>query len=272
VVNPGDLICGDCGEGNVPTRRFCRKCGHSLAEAQVAARPPWWRRLLTRRRKAPARAGERRSRRGGKARKVGEGAQAAGWWVQGGLAWLRRVILVLALAGVAVPFVVPSVRTVVRDKATSAYRSVRRTVAPRYQLVNSLAATAKSSVGGHEPDMVRDGAKNTWWAENGGPANAPDLSLSFDGPVDLAKILITSGAGDAADGYLAQPRPKDLHIVYNTGRSTNVTVADTVGKAQSFDLKDAKQVSRVDVFIVSQYKSQVGSNPSIAEIEFARKV
>ena len=43
-LDPGDLICGNCGMGNRPTRKFCRRCGTDLAEAEVA-RVPWWRRL-----------------------------------------------------------------------------------------------------------------------------------------------------------------------------------------------------------------------------------
>ncbi len=33
----GDLVCGQCGEGNEPVRKFCRRCGNSLATAVVAS-------------------------------------------------------------------------------------------------------------------------------------------------------------------------------------------------------------------------------------------
>ena len=45
--HPGDLICGQCGEGNDPTRHFCRRCGNSLDEA-IAVRLPWYRRFFNR--------------------------------------------------------------------------------------------------------------------------------------------------------------------------------------------------------------------------------
>ena len=51
VVNPGDLVCGQCGEGNDPNRRFCRRCGASCRRAAVFTLPwyrRWWRRLTTR--------------------------------------------------------------------------------------------------------------------------------------------------------------------------------------------------------------------------------
>ena len=34
---PGDLACEECGEVNPPDRRFCRRCGASLASAVPAA-------------------------------------------------------------------------------------------------------------------------------------------------------------------------------------------------------------------------------------------
>lgn len=46
-INPGDLVCGECGAGNKPTRKFCRRCGHDLTDAPVA-RVSWWRRLVHR--------------------------------------------------------------------------------------------------------------------------------------------------------------------------------------------------------------------------------
>jgi ribosomal protein L40E len=48
-TNPGDLICAQCGEGNDPTRRYCRHCGAVLAATPAAVRLSWWRRLLGRR-------------------------------------------------------------------------------------------------------------------------------------------------------------------------------------------------------------------------------
>ena len=56
--DPGDLICGKCGIGNKPTRNYCRRCGTSLAEADVA-RVPWWRRLWPKRTKQVKAAGSR---------------------------------------------------------------------------------------------------------------------------------------------------------------------------------------------------------------------
>lgn len=46
-AEPGDIICGQCGQPNVPSRRFCRRCGSFLPDQdRVAVRLPWWRRLF----------------------------------------------------------------------------------------------------------------------------------------------------------------------------------------------------------------------------------
>ncbi len=50
-LNPGDLVCGNCGAGNTPSRNFCRRCGDDLAAAEVA-KVPWWKRVFRRRAKA----------------------------------------------------------------------------------------------------------------------------------------------------------------------------------------------------------------------------
>jgi TIR domain len=55
---PGDLICGECGEANSPSRKFCGRCGASLASASTFP-PTWWRRIVPRRRRKALVAGER---------------------------------------------------------------------------------------------------------------------------------------------------------------------------------------------------------------------
>ena len=51
---PGDIICGECGEPNGSERRFCRRCGKFLAEP--VGPPPrlrWWRRIFHRHQPGP---------------------------------------------------------------------------------------------------------------------------------------------------------------------------------------------------------------------------
>ncbi len=57
-IEPGDRICGACGEGNPPARNFCSRCGTTLAAAEVVKRR-WWQRLVPRRRRRSSEAGAR---------------------------------------------------------------------------------------------------------------------------------------------------------------------------------------------------------------------
>src|SRR5699024_1222381 len=52
---PGELICGACGAGNAPHRKFCRRCGATLEDAPVQGKAGWWQRR--RQRRAARRAG-----------------------------------------------------------------------------------------------------------------------------------------------------------------------------------------------------------------------
>src|SRR6185503_18170276 len=57
-ILPGDLICGECGEGNPPARNFCSRCGSSLKAAAVAKRH-WWQKLIPHRKRKAMEAGAR---------------------------------------------------------------------------------------------------------------------------------------------------------------------------------------------------------------------
>jgi hypothetical protein len=68
-LQPGELICGECGEGNAPARKFCKRCGHSLASAETVRRPVWKKLWPTKKVKTlevgerPGRAGTKGTRR-----------------------------------------------------------------------------------------------------------------------------------------------------------------------------------------------------------------
>ena len=115
-IRPGDLICGQCQEGNDPDRRFCRRCGASLIAAEEAVAPPpvpWWKRLFVRRPKVVA-AGERPMRRGG----------SGGRDLRSRLRPATRVIAVVAAALVAIGYLGPWRSTVngkVNAKITATY-------------------------------------------------------------------------------------------------------------------------------------------------------
>ena len=263
--HPGDLICGQCGEGNDPTRHFCRRCGNSLDEA-IAVRLPWYRRFFN--------------------RLFGVRTREAGWRPQRvgppnvmGMVWriIRLTIAAIIVVAVLAFLLVPSFHNAVVNRVTSVVTTVRKAVLPHYDPVYPTGASASSSIAGHLPNLAIDKFVNTYWAARAGDPS-PFLKLTFAEPVDLAQIGFDSGAAGTtpADDFLAQPRPHVVHLVFSNGTTTDLTLKDEdpkVAKNAQFYAIDAKQVTFVEIHIMSVY-APAGASPSsvaIAEVEFRVK-
>ncbi len=190
----GSLICGSCGVGNAPDRRFCLKCGHSLEWAKVVERPPWWRRLLTWER--TYRAGtRRRPRRRGR--------------------WVVRLVLLGALIALVIALLGP-----LRPSIVGAYQWVMNTIAGPQQ-VRTTDVTASATVDGHEPLLAFDGANNTYWAAPP-DEDAPFLQATIPEPVHLVAVGITPGTSLQTPEFLAGPRPQVIEIAAGTGEEMRV--------------------------------------------------
>lgn len=257
-LRPGDVLCGVCGTGNGAERRFCRRCGASLAQAAagpvVVTKVPWWRRWFPRRPAKVAAAGDRPMR--------GQGSRAG--------RVLRRVAVVLI--GVAMVAVAGPWRSAVSDRISSTARSVRRTISATYAPARPAAATASSMLPGHGPEAAIDGVSNSAWAEGAaGDGVGQQLTLTFGGPVDLDRVGITPGASVVPAEFLAQPRPREVRLAFPDGTVADVTLKDEPG-FQAFGVK-ARGVSTVVLEIRSVYPSATGGqDASVAEIElFTRR-
>lgn len=251
TIHPGDLVCGECGQGNDAARRFCRSCGASLVGAAVSTpgRRRWWHRF--RRKPKVHVAGDRPMQRGPSL--VGRIAK--------GVLGLAVVAAVIGLAG---PW---------RSHVTDAFRSARKKVAPKFQPVNPVKAEASSSLAGHGPELAIDTGSNTWWAEGAkGNGEGQQISVVFAQPVDLGKIGFSIGA--AGDQYLALPRPHDLHITLQGPADKPPATKDlsVVDKPdfQTFDLT-GDAITRLDIQIRSVYPGQSGSSCAISDIQFFRR-
>ena len=263
--HPGDLICGQCGEGNDPTRHFCRRCGSSLDEA-IAIRLPWYRRFFN--------------------KVFGVRTREAGWRPHRvgppnvlGIVWrIVRLAIVAVIAVALLAFLlVPSFHNAVVNRVTSTVTTVRKAFFPHYSAVYATGAAASTSIAGHLPNLAIDTHTNTYWAARAGDAG-PFLKLTFHDPVDLAQIGFDSGAAGTTpvDDYLAQPRPHQVHLVFSNGTTLDLTLKDEdpkVAKNAQFYAIDAKQVSFVEIHFMSVY-APAGASPSsvaIAEVEFKVK-
>ncbi|WP_218952069.1 NADase-type glycan-binding domain-containing protein, partial [Amycolatopsis anabasis] len=255
-LRPGDLICGDCGEGNQATRKFCGRCGSSLAEAEVV-KTPWWRKLLPRSGAKVRASGARPKKRG---------RSPASRTIRTTFRVARRMIgIALIVLGIAYG-VLPSFRGWVNQHATEAKNGVEGLIFPRYEPVAPISIQSPVQTPDHPATLVSDGFKNTHWAA---PVNGaePVVVLKFDRAVDLGRIIVHSGT---PDGFQAQHRPERLHLVFSTGRTADVTLADKPD-AQELEIEGGEGAEGVEIHVVATFKAVNGTEVAISEIELFRK-
>jgi hypothetical protein len=262
VVNPGDLICGQCAEGNDPARKFCRRCGASLQEA-VVFHLPWyrraWRRITTR---TPKQAGARPS-----VRRRMVGGSGPGWLTS----WVTRIIVLAILVVVVLAFVGPW-RHTIHNRASRYYHDVINVVHPSYNPVHPVSARATSSAPGHPAAFAIDGASNTSWQTGGkttGKGQA--LVISLAGPTNIDKVGFLNGDSDSQGAYLTELRPTVVHMYFGGAHpyEKNFTLKDSAS-FQSFTLK-AKSATSIILTIESVYPSVQGKHTALAEVELFKK-
>jgi hypothetical protein len=256
-LQPGDLVCGECGEGNSVTRKFCSRCGTSLAEAAVV-KTPWWRKLLPRRGAKVRKSGER-SKHGGRRGKTKLGAAFSTTFKV-----VRRVVaLMLVLGGVAYGLFAPF-RGWVNERTAEAKGTFERTFFPQYAPVSAAEAPVASLASpDHPANMAVDGLFDTFWAAPvGGPE--PNMVVKFDRSVHLAKIIVHNGDGA---GFKETHRAQKLHLVFSDGRTTDVNLQDRPDP-QTLEIENGEGVSSVEIHVLSTFKSVSGTDLAISEIEF----
>jgi hypothetical protein len=245
--DPGDLICGTCGIGNKPARKFCRRCGTDLAEAEVA-RVPWWRRLFRKRR--------RRVRKAGSRPKMATARRFP--------AKLIALVGLLSVLGVGT-YLLRGYAVDGADLVRDRVQGVERVVPERM--------TASSAQKGHGAGLAMDGTPNKYWA----PAEAGDgrgeyVETGFEDPVRLVYVLITPGVSSSEEeAYLRQGRPAELRVL--------VTHEDGTQEIKTVELEDQRgavqvairesDVSRIRFEIRRAFSgTDADSRTTIAEIEF----
>lgn len=246
---PGDLICGQCGTGNAPTRRFCRRCAALLAEAPVL-REPWWRRFIPKRAARTPRTGERPRRRRSRAALGGMGR---------GIRWGLAILLVLAGLSYGL---VPTVRNWVNPELSTAWRKAQSVFRPVYIPVRPIQVASNGELPDHPAIAASDGVIDTYWAVAEG-APEPTLIFTFERPVNLKRAIVRSGA---SNNFHATHRPQLLHLVFSTGQTADLTLADTPDE-QTLGLPGSQGATTVEIHVVSLYHAVSGPNLAITEIE-----
>ncbi len=261
----GDLICGECGEANPPGRKFCSRCGTSLAAA-VVVKIRWWKRIFRRRPKS-AMAGERpwtakaggkkRPKRKGMARFIGPVRRVGG-----------IVLLVLGiLYGIYAPF-----RTWVNDTWGSGKDKVMSVIRPQFDQVTAGPGTTSNEIAPLDPEhpaaLSTDGFKNTYWI-SAPPSEGfrPEIDVALTEQVDLAKVIVRTGASDDFQGH---HRPKTMLFIFDTGASDEVELKNTP-EPQTLTIDNGGGVQRFKIAITSVYESIDGTDMALTEIEFFKK-
>lgn len=245
----GDLVCGHCGAGNQPTRRFCRRCGQDLAEAEVA-RIPWWRRILLRRKTRAQAAGSRPrvARRGRRLRSF----------------FTLAAILITLAGGVLLtrPY---------WDTARNGVEDRLRNVEP----ATPDEVRASSSASGHPAPLVRDNGSRSYWAPSATKrAVGQYLEMRFDRPVRLVYVLVSNGVSGDGNAYLRNGRATRL-------RATLFTATGTRMPAKTLRLMDTAEpqqrslrgsdVVRVRFTIAGRKRGAPGTLVGIREIELFKR-
>ncbi|CAM3496074.1 zinc ribbon domain-containing protein [Occultella aeris] len=242
---PGDLICGSCGTGNVPTRKFCRRCGTSLAEAKVQPSRSWWRRLLRPDAKPGPVAGTRPKTR-------------------------RRRFPTKLVSTVVILGLLTAVGLYFRPELERAYEAVLDR-AQGNTAVNPTGFTA-STQGAETPvTNIGDGTFDRAWTPAApGPGVGEWVDMTFAQPFRMVRILITPGQSTVQEDFLAADRPQTLTVTTTTStgaqESEEIVLEDRAG-AQSVELV-IENVVAVRLTIVDTFAPSPESFVALAEVEF----
>ncbi|GAA3553240.1 NADase-type glycan-binding domain-containing protein [Kribbella ginsengisoli] len=250
---PGELICGECGEGNDPARKFCRRCGNSLAEAEVV-KVRWWRRLRLRRRPRVLAAGSRPARPGD-----GKGRRA----YQSTLRRVRAGIGVLILGFGLLAGFYPPARTLVTQQVGNVKQKIRGVADTALTPIRPVSVQGPRGSTGHPPKAAFDTFKNTSWITAWNEKSPPRLTVQLDHPVALRKVIVSTG--DSTD-YAGHIRPALLEFAYSNEKSDLVQLKDTPGP-QQVALRNAVGVSSITVKVLNVYPAPDVKTLALTEIE-----
>ncbi|WP_347353679.1 zinc-ribbon domain-containing protein [Intrasporangium sp.] len=247
---PGETVCPACGAGNVPTRRFCRRCGADLVDAAIVPELPWYRRIF---RRSPQRghlAGDRPVVHRGRRR----------FW--------RKVVTTIIVIGVlgagawfALPFIGPVGQTV-RDRVLGA------------QIVNPTKITASSFAKGHGPGELRDGTTNRYWAPaKAGAGVGQWVEMTFPEKIRLVRMQVFNGSSEDPKDYLRTARVQtvELRLTRPDGSSDtrSITLADSPGQ-QDFEI-GVSDVIRARMTVKSAYGATPKVHVALGEVAFYKR-
>jgi hypothetical protein len=269
-LEPGDLICPECGEGNPTTRKFCSRCGTSLEAAQIVKRK-WWQKLLPHRGPKRRAAGDRPSAR--KTRKSFP-SKVLGVFFGGA----SRVVGVILLIGGLVYGIVPNIRSSVNDEFGSAKDKINSWIHPTRTEVIPTGAFASSQLPGHAAQSLIDGPTNTYWESRLPVRTTRKLTLdfSFQNKFDLKNIAIWNGVGSSkTPDYTTTTRLQTLFLSFPQTAipGCEVKVQDLPKEAVKVDVSkcNGNGITQVRVTILDQAGDPKLKTIAVAKFQFFKK-
>lgn len=251
-LQPGDLICGECGEGNLPTRKFCSRCGSSLSAAEVV-KTPWWRKLIRRGPKTMAAGKRPKSASPTAKRRSLRDIYRLG----------RNIFAVVLLASTAIYGFYPPLRTFVNGHISALKNDITGKVNPQLSPLRPISTTADEQLAGHPAALATDLKLNTAWVALWSPDKHPILTLDFGKIVVLRTMIIHIGT---ADNFTAQDRPAILHLVFSNEKTDSLTLKDTSDE-QKLSISNSIGVKSVQIEIRDVFPAQGSDTVAISEIE-----
>jgi hypothetical protein len=213
VAQPGDRICVNCGEPNDAARKFCRRCGNALVNAQVvvAEKPvPWWRRIFKRNQKQYS-AGERTK----------DMTAPAGPSKMGQIRRFVMLVVVVGILGSAVGYaLIAPFQQQVNSVISGAVSQVTRIVNPKLVPIRPVTVTTSDQLAGHPVSQMFDKYANTDWRANG---QTPSVTVNFGQKFDLGALIVHSGASDK---FTETRRPVKLLLTFADGTSVTLDLKD----------------------------------------------
>jgi hypothetical protein len=263
-LQPGDLVCGQCGEGNAPTRKFCSRCGEELTEAEVV-KAKWYRPLMFWRRSPKTMdAGTRPGQAGAK-----RDPRASSWAAYRKFrAVLASVLLVLGLLYVVVAPLRDGINRVLETPVTW----VKTTVTGWWEALTDdyvdqapVRRRGSAALPRHPAKAAFDGNTETFWAARWTPAKRPSLTVGFDHSVTLSYVVVHAGAaGESADKFL---QPAVLRFTYGSGNFETHEL-EFSGDPQDVKLTDATTFRKLTITVMRVHPREGVRNVAIKEIEF----
>jgi hypothetical protein len=262
-LQAGDLICGQCGEGNPPTRKFCSRCGESLTTAEVV-RARWYTKLMFWRHGPNTLvAGTRTGQQGEPSNRRAAIGQT--------YRRVRNAIAGLMLLSSVLYVVVPPLRTPVDRVLEPPVSAVRDWIDRMWQKLTASTVTlppnragASAELPGHKAGAAFDNDTNSFWAAPWSPKRPPSLTVRYDKAVDLVAFAVHAGApGEDDSAYL---HPRQLVIRYGSGRTDTIELTAT-GDAQVGDLDQATSFRFARITITKVYVEDGLHDVALSEVE-----